>query len=83
MSRAHASRFGTSRTPKIPGSSLEPAGSTPGQVKPETSKLIQIHGYTAQMRAETNSLLDMVRTAHALHRQEGGSSESITEGGHR
>ena len=42
---------------------------------------LQIHGYTAQRRAETNSLLDMVWTANALHRQEGGGSESIKVGG--
>jgi len=42
----------------------------------------QILGYTAQRRAETNSLLDMVRIADALHRQEGGDCESITAGGH-
>ena len=42
----------------------------------------QIHDYTAQRRAETNSLLDMVGTANALYRQEGGGSGSITASGH-
>ena len=40
----------------------------------------QIHGYTAQRRAETNSLLYMARIKDALHRQEGGGC--ITAGGH-
>ena len=37
---------------------------------------------TAQRRAGTNSLLDMVWIADALHRQEGGDCKSITAGGH-
>ena len=37
----------------------------------------QIHGYTAQRRAETNNLLDMIRIADALHRQEGGVVSSL------
>ena len=41
----------------------------------------QIHGYTAQRRAEINSLLDMGSTASALHRQEGAGSGSIAVGG--
>ena len=31
----------------------------------------QFHGYTAQRRAETNHLLDIVQTTNALNRQEG------------
>jgi len=42
----------------------------------------QIHGYTAQRRAETNSLLDMVRIADTLHRQKGGGCVSITADSH-
>jgi len=40
----------------------------------------QIHGYTAQRRADTNSLLDMIRTADSQHRQEGGDYKSIIVG---
>ena len=41
----------------------------------------QIHGYTAQRRAESNSLIDMAKLAKALQWQEGGDKSSCS-GGH-
>ena len=42
MSRVPTSRFGRSGNLKVVGSSLEPAGSKPGRVKPKTLNLILV-----------------------------------------